>query len=312
MPAIQTPPTAGAAVGWPPLPLAAWQDTYATVHMWLQIIGKTRLAYAPMQNHWWQTTLYVTPRGLTTSAMPVGARCFAVDLDFIEHQLVVRDDIGAERVMPLVRQSVAEFYAGYVDTLQALGIACPIRPVPVEVEEAIPFAADHTHASYDADAVHRWWRATEQTARVLERFRGGFQGKASPVHFFWGAFDLATTRFSGRRAPRHPGGAPHCPDWVMVEAYSRECSSCGFWPGGAGLAEPAFYAYAYPEPEGYAEHPVRPEGAYYHRGLREFILPYDAVRTAEAPDDALLAFVQSTYDAAADLARWDRDTLEHP
>jgi Family of unknown function (DUF5996) len=298
---------------WPALPLAEWRDTYATLHMWTQIVGKTRLALAPMQNHWWQVALYVTPRGLTTSAMPSGTRTFAADFDFLDHQLYLRASDGATRAIPLVAQSVADFFAAYQAALRSLDVGVHMMPRPVEVVTAIPFPQDREHASYDADAARRCWRVLVQADRVLQRFRGGFQGKSSPVHFFWGSFDLAATRFSGRRAPRHPGGAPNCPDYVMVEAYSHECASCGFWPGsreGGPLQEAAFYAYAYPEPEGYADRPVRPQAAYYHRDMREFILPYDAVRRSATPDDDVLAFVQSTYDAAADLARWDRAALE--
>ena len=310
-------PTQPAAAGppspsWPPLPLERWRDGCATLHMWTQIVGKTRLAHAPMQNHWWQVALYVTPRGLTTSAMPAGERSFAVDFDFIDHELVMYDDTGAHRRIPLVSQPVAAFHAAYLAQLRSLGIEAGIRSVPVEVETAIPFADDRAHATYDPDAAQRWWRILAQTTRVLEQFRSRFLGKASPVHFFWGSFDLATTRFSGRRAPRHPGGAPNCPDYVMVEAYSHECSSIGFWPGSGPVPEPAFYAYAYPEPDGYGERRVLPEGAHYDRTLREFILPYEVVRTAAEPDEALLAFAQSTYEAAADLADWDRDLLDRP
>ena len=301
---------------WPPLPLNAWEDTYATLHMWTQIVGKTRLALAPMENHWWQVALYVTPRGLTTSAMPSGTRTLAVDFDFIDHQLNVRTSDGATRSIPLVAHSVAEFYAAYRGTLRAVGVDPHIMPRPVEVVTAIPFTEDRTHASYDPDAVHRCWRVLVQADRVLKEFRGRFQGKSSPVHFFWGGFDLAATRFSGRRAPAHPGGVPNCPNYVMVEAYSHECASCGFWPGsllGLGtLREPAFYAYAYPQPEGFAERAIRPDGAYYHREMGEFILPYDVVRRSPAPDEAVLAFVQSAYEAAADLAHWDRAALERP
>ncbi|HEX5385326.1 MAG TPA: DUF5996 family protein [Gemmatimonadales bacterium] len=295
---------------WPRLPLAQWQDTYATLHMWTQIVGKTRLALAPMENQWWQVALYVTPRGLTTSAMPAGTRTVSVTFDFLDHHLYLRTSDGATAALPLAPRSVAEFYAGYTAALRSLGVDAQIHPVPVEIETAIPFAEDREHAAYDADAAQRWWRALIQADRVLKQFRGRFLGKASPVHFFWGSFDLAATRFSGREAPRHPGGVPNTPDYVMVEAYSRECSSCGFWPGGGGSAEAAFYSYAYPEPEGYAEHPVRPAGARYDRTMREFILPYEAVRTADAPDEALLQFAQSTYDAAADLGRWNRGMLE--
>ncbi len=297
---------------WPPLPLAEWRDTYDTLHMWTQIVGKTRLALAPMENHWWQVPLYVTPRGLTTSAMPHDARTFAVDFDFIDHTLAVRASDGGTRAIALTPRSVADFHAEYTATLRALGLDVRIHPTPVEVMTAIPFADDATHASYDPDAANRCWRVLMQADRVLKRFRGRFIGKASPVHFFWGSFDLASTRFSGRRAPRHGGGVPNCPDYVMIEAYSHECSSCGFWPGGGAVAEPAFYAYAYPEPPGYAQHAVEPDGAFYSREMGEFVLPYDAVRTAADPDEMLLDFVQSTYEAAADLAQWDRAALDRP
>ena len=301
---------AGRATTWPALPVAEWLSTRDTLHMWMQIVGKTRLALAPMQNHWWQVVLYLTPRGLTTSAIPSGARTVAVDFDFVDHQLSIRDDAGATRNLPLVARSVADFYAAYVAELDALGLHVPIRPVPVEVETAIPFAEDRQHAAYDPDAAHRWWRAMAQVARVLEQFRSGFLGKASPVHFFWGSLDLATTRFSGRRAPRHPGGAPNCPDYVMVEAYSHECSSCGFWAGSGAMSEAAFYAYAYPEPAGYPQRQVHPAEAYYDGTMREFILPYERMRAAADPDETLLAFLQSTYEAAADLGNWDRVALE--
>lgn len=300
-----------ASRAWPPtLPLSAWHDTKDTLHMWSQIVGKTRLALSPPVNHWWHVTLYVTPRGLTTSAMPYGERVFAVDFDFIDHRLYVRASDGATRALELRSQSVAEFYAAYVEALRSLGLAVPMRPVPVEVETAIPFAEDRTHASYDPDTAAHWWRMLVEAQVVLQRFRGGFLGKASPVHFFWGSFDLAVTRFSGRRAPVHPGGAPNCPDYVMREAYSHECSSCGFWPGGGAMAEPAFYSYAYPAPPGYPERPVRPAGARFDSTLGEFVLPYEVVRSAPAPDAALLEFLQSTYEAAADLGAWDRAALE--
>ena len=296
---------------WPALPLGEWQDTYATLHMWTQIVGKTRLALAPMENHWWQVPLYLTPRGLTTSAVPYGNRTFAVDFDFLDHALMLRASDGATRKLALVPRSVADFYAAYMAALHSLGIEVAMRRhAPVEVETAIPFAEDREHASYDPDAAHRCWQILVQTDRVLKRFRGRFLGKASPVHFFWGSFDLAATRFSGRRAPRHPGGAPNCPDYVMVEAYSHECSSCGFWPGGGAFAGPAFYAYAYPEPAGYGDRAVRPDGARYSAEAREFILPYEDVRNASDPDEALLQFFQTTYETAADLARWDRTALD--
>jgi hypothetical protein len=300
------------ATAWPALPLDEWQDTYDTLHMWTQIVGKTRLALAPMENHWWQVPLYVTPRGLTTSAIPYGERTFAVDFDFLDHHLYVRTSEGGTRVIPLAPQPVSDFYAAYVAALRALGLEVSIHPVPTEVQTAIPFAEDRQHRSYDADAAQRCWQLLVQSDRVLKRFRGRFIGKASLVHFFWGSFDLAATRFSGRRAPRHPGGAPNCPDYVMVEAYSHECCSCGFWPGGGAITAPAFYAYAYPQPAGYADHPVRPEGAFYHQELREFILPYETVRSAARPDETLLEFLQSTYDAAASLAGWNRSELDRP
>jgi hypothetical protein len=295
---------------WPSLPLSDWEDTYHTLHMWTQIVGKSRLALAPMENHWWQTALYVTSRGLTTSPMPWKTRTATVDFDFIDHRLSIQTSEGESRTLPLVPQTVADFFAAYIGALRAMDIAIRIRPVPVEVEVAIPFAEDRTHASYDAEAANRWWRVLVQVDRVLKQFRGGFLGKASPVHFFWGSCDLATTRFSGRRAPRHPGGAPNAPDYVMVEAYSHECSSCGFWPGGGPVREPMFYAYAYPEPEGYREYPVRPAAARYDPDLREFVLPYESVRSASNPDRALLEFCQSCYEAAAECGKWDRAALE--
>jgi hypothetical protein len=303
-------PSPVVAAAWPSLPLDSWQDTRDTLHMWTQIVGKTRLALAPPENHWWQVALYLTPRGLTTSPMPYGTRTLSADFDFLDHRLHLRTSDGATRGVPLIPRSVADFYADYLEALGSLGIQVRLRPVPVEVEVAIPFPEDRQHASYDADAVGRWWELLVEADRVLKRFRGGYFGKASPVHFFWGSFDLAATRFSGRRAPPHPGGAPNCPDYVMKEAYSHECSSCGFWPGGGPLAEPAFYSYAYPEPPGYADRPVRPEGASYNRDLGEFILPIGAVRTTADPDVAVLDFCQSTYEAAADLGGWDRSALE--
>lgn len=295
---------------WPALPLAEWRESYATLHMWMQIVGKTRLALAPMENHWWQVPLYLTPRGLTTSAIPSATRSFAVDFDFLKHVLSVRVSDGVILELALTACSVADFYTKYIDALRSLGLKVALNPVPVEVETAIPFAEDHQHAAYDPGAANRCWQILLQTDRVLKRFRGRFLGKASPVHFFWGSFDLAMTRFSGRRAPRHPGGAPNCPNYVMVEAYSHECSSCGFWPGGGVIAEPVFYAYAYPEPAGYADQAVRADGAHYSPEMREFILPYEVVRTATAPDEALLQFFQTTYDAAADIARWNRAALD--
>ncbi len=298
---------------WPTLRFADWKDTFETLQVWTQIVGKTRLALAPMQNHWWQVALYLSPRGLTTSAIPFDTGVFSAEFDFVDHGLVLRTSEGATRTLALAPRTVADFYGEYGDALRALGIDVRfVRPSPVEVAVSIPFAEDRQHASYDPDAAHRWWRILVSTDRVMERFRSRFVGKASPAHFFWGSFDHATTRFSGRSAPTHPGGAPNCPDYVMVEAYSHECESCGVWPGGMGYEEPAFYAYAYPEPAGYAQRAVAPPGARYDAALREFVLPYAAVRDAVDPDAALLDFFQSTYEAAADLAQWDRRALERP
>jgi len=296
-------------VKWPDLPLADWRATYATLHMWSQIVGKTRLALAPMENHWWQVALYVTARGLTTSAMPYGHLSVEVQFDFISHELLIQISDGSRRSFPLTSMTVAEFFARYMDALRALGINPLIYASPVEVATAIPFAQDHDHGTYNDDAAHQCWLIFLNTERVLKNFRGTFTGKQSPVHFFWGSFDLASTRFSGRRAPRHPGGAPNCPDWVMVEAYSHECSSCGFWPGDE-KSQPTFYAYAYPEPQGYAERAVEPVAAHYDTTAREFLLPYEALRAEAHPDEALLRFFQTTYEAAADLGAWDRMVLD--
>ncbi|KQT11574.1 DUF5996 family protein [Ramlibacter sp. Leaf400] len=298
------------AAAWPDLSPAAWRDTFATLHMWMQIVGKTRLALAPFENHWWHVTLYVTERGFTTLPMPAGTRALSVEFDFLDHRLVMRCDDGASRSLDLAPMTVASFFAEYLEGVRSLGFDPRIVPRPVEVEVATPFAQDHGHSSYDAVAAHAWWRTVAQADRVFKRFRSGYSGKQSPSHFFWGSFDLAVTRFSGRPAPRHPGGAPNCPDYVMVEAYSRECASAGFWPGGGAVDEAAFYAYAYPEPEGYSGAKVRPAAAYYHAKAREFILPYAAVRTAPDPDAALLEFLQSTYEAAASQGKWDREALE--
>ena len=294
---------------WPTLPLAPWQDTLATLHMWTQIVGKTRLALAPMTNHWWQVTLYVTARGLSTSPMPYQDRSFEVDFDFIDHLLSVRTSGGDTRTLPLIPRPVAEFHREYFALLRSLGLEVKIRPVPVEVQEATPFPADQAHRSYDPDAAQRCFRILAQVDRVLKEFRARFIGKASPVHFWWGSFDIACTRFSGQPAPRHPGGVPNCPDYVALEAYSHECISAGWWPG-AGLGEPAFYAYAYPEPAGLGDARIQPSGAFYSRELREFVLPYEAVRVSPRPDETLLAFLQSTYEAGAKLSKWDRAALE--
>jgi Family of unknown function (DUF5996) len=295
---------------WPSLPLEEWRDTCATLHLWLQIVGKIRLASSPWLNHSWHATLYVTSRGLTTSPIPCGTRTFQIDFDFIGHRLVAETSDGALESLPLRPQSVAAFHDQIQRLLRKLAIPVKIHGKPNEVAEAIRFDQDESHAAYDAGYANRFWRALVQADRVLKQFRARFIGKCSPVHFFWGAPDLAVTRFSGRPAPPHPGGVPNLPDAVAREAYSHEVSSCGFWPGGGAVAHPAFYAYAYPEPAGFAEATVRPEAAFYSRDLREFILPYDAVRTARSPDETLLDFLQATYEAAADRAGWDRKALE--
>jgi hypothetical protein len=296
---------------WPALPpIEDWKDTFETVHLWTQIVGKVRLEQGPWINHSWGSALYVTTRGLTTSPIPHGTTTFSIDVDFADHVLQIRTSTGQERAFDLEPMSVAAFYEKTMRALDELGVAVEIFPKPVELPNPIqPFPEDETHSSYDADAAHRFWRALVQVDRVFKDFRSRFTGKVSPVHFFWGAFDLAVTRFSGRDAPKHPGGVPNCADWVMEEAYSKELSSAGFWPG-MGLGEAAFYSYAYPEPDGYRERPVQPEAAYYLDEMGEFVLPYEAVRTADDPDATLLAFLQSTYAAAADLADWDRDALE--
>lgn len=295
---------------WPELPLTAWQDTYSTLHLWTQIVGKVRLALAPRVNHWWQVALYVTPRGLTTTAIPYGVRALQIDFDLIAHRLLLACSEGATRTIPLAPRPVADFYREVMDALHSLGMQVELWPVPVEMAERIPFDQDTRHSAYDPEYADRFRRALLQVDRVLNAFRSRFIGKTSPVHFFWGSFDLAVTRFSGRSAPPHPGG-PNVARSVMREAYSHEVSSAGFWPG-AGLGEPAFYSYAYPEPAGFMDHPVELEGAFYHPELREYLLPYDAVRTALQPDRLLLAFLQSTYEAAAERGHWDRSALERP
>jgi hypothetical protein len=294
---------------WPELSSEGWLKTYDTLHMWAQIVGKTRLALAPMENHWWQAALYVTVRGLTTSPMPQGNGAVAVQFDFISHELIVQTDHGARRSFALTAMTVADFFARYLSTLRDLGIHATIYPSPVEVETAIPFAQDSEHAGYDRKAAHACWQILVNTQRVMSRFRGGFAGKQSPIHFFWGSFDLAATRFSGRRAPKHPGGVPHCPDRVMVEAYSHECSSCGFWPGDA-THPPSFYAYAYPAPQGYAERRIEPPAARFDAKAGEFLLDYAALRAMAEPDEMLLRFFQTAYEAAADLGSWDRAALD--
>jgi len=294
---------------WPALPLAEWKDTYSTLHMWTQIVGKIRLALTPLVNHWWNVPLYVAPRGLSTSAIPYNDRFFQITFDFISHLLLIETTDGSTKTIALRPRSVAEFYQEMMAALKSLGMPVTIWTTPVEVADRTPFEKDQKHSTYDPEYAQRVWRILAQTSRVLTEFRSRFIGKVSPVHFFWGAFDLAVTRFSGRTAPSHPG-VPNCGLFVMVEAYSHEVSSCGFWPGGGLINEPAFYAYAYPEPQGFKEYPIQPPEAFYHREISEFLLPYDVVRTAKSPDEVLLSFLQSTYEAEAMSAKWDRAGLE--
>jgi hypothetical protein len=300
----------GARAQWPELPLGGWRDTCATLHLWTQIVGKIRLARTPWLNHSWHVTLYVTARGLSTSPIPDGARSFEIEFDFIDHVLKIATSDGARRQFALSGHSVASFYRRVMDELADLGITVAIDEMPNELPQPIRFSQDTQHATYDAEAVQRFFKILSNADRVFKQFRTGFLGKASPVHFFWGSFDLAVTRFSGRNAPHHPGGVPHLSDAVASEAYSHEVSSAGFWPGSGAIDYPAFYSYAYPEPDGFRTAKVRPEAAFFSKDLGEFILPYDAVRTAKDPDVALLDFLQSTYEAAADAAKWNRDTLE--
>ncbi len=295
---------------WPSLPLESWSGTYATLHLWTQIVGKIRLVQCPWVNHSWHVTLYVTSRGLTTSAVPYGDRTFQIDFDFLDHQLVIQTSDGRIGTFPLEPQSVARFYARLTEEMRKLDLLVAIHKRPNEVPNPIDFDQDETHRSYDREYANRFWRILVQADRVFKEFRARFTGKASPVHLFWGAMDLAVTRFSGRRAPQHPGGIPNLPDWVTREAYSHEVSSCGFWPGGGAIPYAAFYSYAYPEPGGFAAASVKPEEAFYSAEFGEFILPYDIVRQSEAPDQTLLDFLQSTYEAAANLAQWDRRSLE--
>jgi hypothetical protein len=295
---------------WPRLPMfAEWEDTIATLHMWVQIVGKIRLGLSPWLNHSWGSALYVSSHGLTTSPLPYAGRTFSIDFDFVRHALHIAVSGGETRVFALEPMTVAAFYLKTIAALRELGIEVKIFTRPVEVSEAVRFEADVQHACYDPEKVNRYWRALLQVDRVFKSFRAGFIGKASPVHFFWGAFDLAVSRYSGKAAPLHPGGVPNCADWVMQEAYSHEVASAGFWPG-AELGEAAFYAYAYPEPPGYRSRKVQPDAAYYSEDLKEFILPYEAVRNASDPDRVLLEFLQTTYASAADLAGWDRAAVD--
>lgn len=295
---------------WPSLPLEAWAETHETLHLWIQIAGKVRLAESPWTNHSWHVPLYVTGRGLTTLTIPHGQRTFQIDFDFVAHRLILQSSDGGTGGFALEPQSVARFYARLMEEMGKLGLHVEIYRKPNEVVDPIPFDQDEIHRSYDPEYANRYWRVLVQADRVFKEFRARFIGKCSPVHFFWGAPDLAVTRFSGRPAPEHPGGIPNLPDRVTREAYSHEVSSCGFWAGGGPIPYAAFYSYAYPEPDGFAAAPVKPDAAFYSADLREFILPYEAVRQSESPDRTLLDFLQSTYEAAANLAQWDRASLE--
>jgi hypothetical protein len=292
---------------WPPLPWEEWKATATTLHMWMQIVGKTRLALTPRENHWWNVPLYVTPRGLSTWSIPYHDDLFDVEFDFLDHRLHLRLSSGESKSVALRSQSVAAFYREYLDLLRSFDIDVNINPKPDEVADPIPFAEDHQHASYDKEFAYRFWRILQRADMLFKRFRARFVGKSSPVHFFWGSFDLAVTRFSGRPAPPRPGA-----DAITREAYSHEVISAGFWPGNGGFGTPAFYCYAAPEPVGLANEPVRPSEAFYSSDLKEFILKYDDVRGANSPDDAVLEFLQSSYEAAAKLAGWDRAALERP
>jgi hypothetical protein len=295
---------------WPELNWPDWHDTGDTLHRWTQIVGKVRLALAPMMNHWWQVVLYVSSRGLTTSPIPYEGLTFDVTFDFIDHALRIETSDGSSETFALQPMSVAAFYSEFMACLRRLGIEVEIWTVPCEIPETVPFQEDHEHAAYDPVFARRFFRVLVQTHRVFTAFRSQFIGKASPVHFFWGSFDLAVTRFSGRPAPPHPGVAPHLANWVMQEAYSHEVSSCGFWPGNGGYGRAAFYSYAYPEPPNFSAAQLRTPGAFYDQQLKEFVLTYDAVRQAADPDRALMGFLQETYAAAADGAGWDRAALE--
>jgi Family of unknown function (DUF5996) len=295
---------------WPDLPLSAWSETCDTLHRWTQVVGKVRLGLTPLVNHWWNVTLYLTSRGLTTSSIPYGSRTFDVVFDFVDHQLRIETNEGNVETLPLMPMSVRDFYFEVVSRLRRLEIDVHIWTMPSEIENAVPFEQDRTHAQYDPVYAQRFWRALLQADRVMKAFRARFIGKVSPVHFFWGSFDLAVTRFSGRAAPPLTGTTPNVAAWVMQEAYSHEVSSCGFWPGNGGYGRAAFYVYAYPEPPGYGDARLRTAEAFYDRDLGQFILPYDAVRESHDPDALLLGFLQETYEAAADSAHWDRQALE--
>ena len=293
------------AARWPALPLDAWRDTYATLHMWTQVVGKVCLALTPLANHYWNIAFQITPSGLTTPSMTAGDRALAIAFDFVDHQLVFRASDGRTERLPLEPQTVAAFYARVMETLRRMDVDVRIWPVPVEVPDPIRFDRDEVHRSYDPEAAHTFARVLVAIKPVLERFRCEFIGKSSPVHFFWGSFDVAVTRFNGRRAPERPGA-----DTITREAYSHEVISHGFWPGSGAIAEPVFYAYAAPEPAGFKTAAVQPRAAFYSAEMNEFFLPYEAVRTAPSPEEELTAFLSSTYDAAAALAGWNRGELE--
>jgi hypothetical protein len=298
------------AGGWPTLPHTEWTDTIETLHMWSQIVGKIRMELSPWFNHSWSVPLYVTPRGLTTSPIPHGDGLFQIDFDFVSHTLPIVASDGQVRTVELRSITVAEFHAEVFAALASMGIRASVHPLPNEVPNPIPFPKDEVHGTYERDHVEALAGALVRSARVMGEFRAGFVGKASPVHFFWGSFDLAVTRFSGRKAPPHPGGVPNLPDVVAREAYSHEVSSCGLWAGNREAPDPIFYAYAYPTPEGFSEATVQPDGAFWLADLGEFALPYETVRSSESADEALYAFFRSTYEAAADLSDWDRESLE--
>ena len=295
---------------WPDLPYAAWSETCETLQLWMQIAGKVVLALTPLVNHWWNVTFHITARGITKRAIPYRGRAFDIAFDFIDHRLDIETSDGRRESVPLKPLAVADFYAEFVERLKRLGIEVAIWTMPCEIEDCAPFERDRGHAQYDPEYVARFHRALVQSARVMTEFRARFIGKGSPVHFFWGSFDLAVTRFSGRSAPPPQSHTPNVADWAMAEAYSHECSSCGFWPGNGGFGQAAYYVYAYPEPQGYGETRLTVPGAAYNRNVGQFILPYDAVRRASDPDALLLSFFQDTYAAAADLAKWDRRALE--
>lgn len=297
---------------WPDIPFDRWKDTGASLHMWSQIVGKFRLAYTPWQNHSWHATFYVTARGLTTSAVHTHGSSFEVIFDLIDHRLIVYCASGAKSGFPLEPMSVARFYDQFRAALGEVGAPTVFHGNPNEVPDPIPFAQQTAPGAYNPDAAHDYWCALRAIQPVFARFRSEFVGKSSPVHLFWGSFDLAVTRFSGRPAPLHPGGFPALPDAVTQEAYSHEVSSAGFWPGGGGVDEAAFYSYAYPVPDGFADAHVSPDAGYFHEALGEFVLPYDAIRRSSAPETDLLAFLRSTYVAAADLGKWDRAALDRP